>query len=212
GTSPHGQGHHTAWAMIVSDALGIALDDVEVVHGDTDVVPMGTGTFGSRSLQLGGMAVHRAAEDVIEQARQLAAELLEANPDDIVVDKVGGRLHVAGTPAVSKSWAELAGAAAANDGGGLAAEVLFESTMPTFPFGAHVAVVEVDTETGRVELTRFVAVDDAGTIVNPLIVEGQVHGGVATGVALALYESYVYDEDGTPLTTSLVGYAFPSAA
>ena len=212
GTSPHGQGHHTAWAMIVSDALGIALDDVEVVHGDTDVVPTGTGTFGSRSLQLGGMAVHRAAEDVIEQARQLAAELLEANPDDIVVDKVGGRLHVAGTPAVSKSWAELAGAAAANDGGGLAAEVLFESTMPTFPFGAHVAVVDVDTETGRVELTRFVAVDDAGRILNPLLAEGQRHGGIAQGVAQALLEEVRYDPDGNPVTSNLADYAFISAA
>jgi len=156
--------------------------------------------------------VHRAAEDVIEQARQLAAELLEANPDDIVVDKVGGRLHVAGTPAVSKSWAELAGAAAANDGGGLAAEVLFESTMPTFPFGAHVAVVEVDTETGRVELTRFVAVDDAGRILNPLLAEGQRHGGIAQGVAQALLEEVRYDPDGNPVTSNLADYAFISAA
>ena len=209
GTSPHGQGHHTAWSMLVSDALGIPLDQIEVVHGDTDLVPIGTGTFGSRSLQLGGVAVHQAAEEVLTKARDLAAHLLEANPDDIVLDKAGGRFHVAGTPTAAKSWAELA---AGDDGGSLAAEVTFNAPGPTFPFGAHVAVVEVDAETGRVTLQRLVAVDDAGTILNPLLAEGQLHGGLAQGAAQALLEEVRFDEEGNPVTSNLADYAFVSAA
>src|SRR5207249_3648943 len=209
GTSPHGQGHHTAWSMLVSDELGIPMDRIEVVHGDTDLIPSGVGTFGSRSLQVGGMAVHQAAEQVVVDARQLAAQLLEANPDDVVLDKVDGRFHVAGTPTAARTWAELA---TESGDSGLAAEVTFAAPSPTFPFGAHLAVVEVDTETGQVELQRFVAVDDAGRILNPLLAEGQIHGGLAQGAAQALLEEIRYDDDGNPVTSNLADYAFISAA
>ncbi len=219
GISPHGQGHHTSLAMIASDALGIPIDDIEVVHGDTDAVPQGGGTSASRSLQIGGTAVLQASEQVVEQARHLAAQLLEANPDDVLLDKAGGRFHVAGTPTIGRSWSEVAteaqGQSAEGDAaaqGGLRAELVFEASSPTFPFGAHLAVVEVDMETGRVELQRLVAVDDAGRILNPLLAEGQIHGGLAQGAAQALLEEVRYDDDGNPLTTNLADYAFVSAA
>jgi carbon-monoxide dehydrogenase large subunit len=212
GTSPHGQGHVTAWAMLASDQLGIPIEDVDVIHGDTDVVPRGMGTMGSRSLQSGGVAVHQAAGQVVDRARQLAADLLEASPDDVVLDKGLGRFHVAGTPAIARTWAELAQAESESEGGGgLAAEVDFAPPGPTFPFGAHLAVVEVDTETGKVEVVRLVAVDDAGRILNPLLAEGQVHGGLAQGIAQALLEEVRYDEDGNPVTSNLADYAFVSA-
>ncbi|HET6811556.1 MAG TPA: xanthine dehydrogenase family protein molybdopterin-binding subunit [Acidimicrobiales bacterium] len=208
GTSAHGQGHATAWSMLVSEALGIPMEDIEFVQSDTDKVPRGVGTFASRSLQSGGVAVHQASEEVLVKARQLAAELLEANPDDVVLDKVAGRFHVAGTPAVGRSWGELV---EASGDAGLAAEVDFTAPGPSFPFGAHVAVVEVDTDTGLVDVVRMVAVDDAGRMVNPLLVEGQVHGGLAQGVAQALLEEVVYDADGNPLTGNLADYAMVSA-
>ena len=208
GTSPHGQGHATAWAMLASEQTGIAIEDIEVIHGDTDLVPTGGGTSGSRSLQSGGVAVNQAAVALVDKARQQAADLLEANPDDVVLDRVEGHFHVAGTPAVAKSWGEVASAGAEP----LEASVSFSPTGATFPFGAHLAIVEVDTETGKVDLTRLVAVDDAGRILNPLLVEGQVHGGLAQGVAQALFEEVLYDSDGNPLTTTLIDYAFPSAA
>ena len=208
GTSPHGQGHATSWSMIVSDRLGIPMDDVEVVHGDTDLIPNGVGTFGSRSLQLGGTAVHEAAGKVLDVARRLAGELLEADPDDVVLDTASGRFHVAGTPAVSRSWVEVAEAAGE---GGLDAETEFTAQSPTFPFGAHVAVVEVDTDTGKATLQRMITVDDAGRLLNPLLVEGQRHGGIAQGVAQALLEEVVYDADGNPLTSNLADYTFISA-
>jgi len=206
GSSPHGQGHATAFAMLTAEELGIPLESVEVIHGDTDVVPSGVGTFGSRSLQLGGSAVVIACQRVVARARDLAASLLEANPDDVVLSD--GVFHVTGTPAVFRRWADVA--AAAPDG--LAEELTYEEQGPTFPFGAHLAAVDVDTETGGVRLVRFVAVDDAGRILNPLLAEGQVHGGIAQGVAQALYEEFRYDDDGNPLTTTLADYAFPSAA
>jgi carbon-monoxide dehydrogenase large subunit len=208
GVAPHGQGHATALAMVASDRLGIPLERITVVHGDTDVVPRGRGTGGSRSLQAGGTAVLSAADAVVEQARAVAAELLEANADDVVLDVGEGRFHVAGTPAVSRSWTEVAAAAP----GALAAELETDNPGPTFPFGAHVAVVDVDLETGVVRLRRLVAVDDAGTVINPLLVEGQVHGGLAQGVAQALFEEVLYDGEGNPLTTSFADYSFPSAA
>jgi carbon-monoxide dehydrogenase large subunit len=208
GTSPHGQGHVTSWSMIVSDRLGIPMDDIDVIHGDTDLVPNGVGTFGSRSLQLGGTAVHEAAGQVLDLARTLAGELLEANPDDVVLDTAAGRFHVAGTPAVSRTWAEVAASA---EEGGLDAETEFTAESPTFPFGAHVAVVEVDTDTGKVTLSRMITVDDAGRLLNPLLVEGQRHGGIAQGVAQALLEEVVYDADGNPLTSNLADYTFISA-
>lgn len=208
GSSGHGQGHDTSFAMLVTDALGIPLEDVTVVHGDTDLIPRGVGTFGSRSLQLGGSAIHEASGLVADKARELAAELLEADPADVELDRASGTFHVAGTPAVSKSWTEVA--AAAGDEG-IVAETDFQSESPTFPFGAHVAVVEVDTETGMVRLRRMVTCDDAGTVLNSLIVEGQRHGGIAQGVAQALYEHMQYDDDGNPVTGNLADYTMISA-
>ena len=212
GSCSHGQGHETAFAMIAAERLGLPVDRISIQKGDTDDVAKGTGTYGSKSAQIGGTAARIAADTVVEQAKRLVADYLEANPSDLVLDQALGRFHVAGTPDPSLSWAELA-ERAAGDGrlGELKADTEFTG-HPTFPFGTHIAVVEVDTETGQVELERMVCVDDAGTLINPLIAEGQVHGGVATGVAQALYEHYVFGEDGTPLTNNLLGYAFPSAA
>ncbi len=212
GTSPHGQGHATAWSMLASDELGIPMDRITVVHGDTDRVPVGTGTFGSRSLQQGGAAVQKISAEVVERARELAADLLEANVDDVVLDKDAGAFHVAGTPAVAKSWGELALTAVERDGAALDVEGNFVAPGPTFPFGAHVAVVEVDRDTGKVTLLRHVACDDAGTVLNPLLFEGQVHGGIGQGVAQALVEECRYDDDGNPLTTNFADYTFISSA
>ena len=213
GSFSHGQGHETTFAMIVADRLGLPIEAVRVIKGDTDEVSQGTGTYGSKSTQIGGAAARQAAEVVVERARVLASEQLEASADDIVLDPERGGFHVVGSPTPVLTWKELAAAAAAE--GRLAelrAAEIFKAGAPTFPFGAHVAAVEVDTETGEVELRRLVAVDDAGTIVNPVIAEGQVHGGVAAGVGQALFEDFAYDEEGNPLTASFLGYAFPSAA
>ena len=212
GSSAHGQGHHTAWAMLVSDRTGIPMARIEVRHGDTDDVPRGGGTGGSKSLQIGGAAAAAAAELVVEEARRLAAELLEADPADVVHDASTGTFAVAGTPVSARSWAELAAAAPGAGLERLFAETDFQPEGSTFPFGAHVAVVEVDTETSKVRLVRHVACDDAGTIVNPLLVEGQVHGGVAAGISQALFEEVRYDADGNPLTTTLADYSFPAAS
>ncbi len=212
GSFSHGQGHETTFAMIVAERLGLPVESVTVHKGDTDEIRGGTGTYGSKSTQIGGVAARLAADDVMELAKQLVAEYLEASPADIVLDPGLGRLHVAGDPSVGISWADLALRASDDERlGELKAEHEY-SAPPSFPFGAHVAVVEVDTETGRVELLRLLAVDDAGTLINPLIAEGQVHGGVAAGVGQALYEEVVYDDDGNPLTGTFVGYAFPSSA
>jgi carbon-monoxide dehydrogenase large subunit len=189
------------------------VEAVRVVKGDTDEVPRGTGTYASKSTQLGGVAAEQAAVEVADRARRLAGDLLEVSAEDIVLDLDAGRFHVAGAPQSALSWTELAGRL--RQEGRLAelrVERDFKADSPTFPFGAHVAVVELDTETGAVELLRLVAVDDAGRIVNPVVAEGQVHGGIATGVAQALYEEVVYDEFGNQLTASLAGYSFPSAA
>jgi carbon-monoxide dehydrogenase large subunit len=209
GTSPHGQGHVTSWAMLASEQTGIPIEDIDVIHGDTDIVPRGMGTGGSRSLQQGGLAVSQAATLLVDEARQLAAELLEANVDDIVLDKAAGRFHVAGTAAVAKSWAELAGASGE---AGLMVETDSVVDGATFPFGAHLVLVEVDTETGKVTILRVVAVDDAGRILNPMLLEGQVHGGLAQGVAQALLEGVTYDDDGNPTSANLADYTFISAA
>ena len=211
GTSPHGQGHVTSWAMLISDRLGIPIDRIEVVHGDTDLVPTGGTTGGSRSLQVGGVAMHQAAGVLADKAREQAADLLEADLDDVVLDASAGRFHVAGTPAVSRTWQDVGTAAVAGDAGALRVEHVFNSTGATYPSGAHLAVVEVDIETGQVALIRMVAVDDAGRILNPLIAEGQVHGGLAQGIAQALLEEMVYDADGNPLTSNFADYAFISA-
>jgi carbon-monoxide dehydrogenase large subunit len=212
GSFSHGQGHETTFAMIAAERLGLPIEKVTVVKGDTDDIPKGTGTYGSKSTQIGGMAAALAAEMVVEQAKSLAADYLEASADDLVLDDVHGRFHVVGAPEPAISWAELASRAA---GDGRLAELKAEHEfqgIPTFPFGAHVAVVEVDTDTGAVELLKLVAVDDAGTLINPLLAEGQVHGGVATGVGQALFEAVLYDADGNPLTGTFTGYEFPSAA
>ena len=209
GTSPHGQGHDTAWSMLVQEQTGIPMDRVELVWGDTDLVPVGTGTMGSRSLQQGGNAVFQVAGTLTEKAKAVAARLLEANEADVVLDKGRGVFHVTGTPAVSKSWADLAVAEKAN--GGLKHDDIIGVPGATFPFGAHVAVVEVDTETGRVKHLRQVACDDAGKVLNPMLLDGQIHGGVAQGVAQALLEEVLYDADGNPTTSNLADYGFISA-
>jgi carbon-monoxide dehydrogenase large subunit len=216
GSTPTGQGHDTTWAMIVADRLGVPVEDVEVVHGDTDRVRSGGLTVGSRSVQLGGTAIAGACAAVVDRARERAAELLEAAVDDVVLDAGTGRFHVTGTPARSLGWADLAAGIEGDEGdegddGGLAAEVDHQPAMPTFPFGAHVAVVEVDTETGRVRLRQLVALDDAGRILNPLLAEGQIHGGIAQGVAQALLEAVRYDDEGQPLTTNFADYLVISA-
>jgi carbon-monoxide dehydrogenase large subunit len=212
GSSAHGQGHATSWTMIVSDETGIPLDRIEVIHGDSDLVARGTGTFGSRSLQMGGAAVHGATLDVVSKARELAAAELEADPADVVLDRDTGRFHVAGTPGTGIDWGTLASSQAAAAAGGLTADQHFVPPSPTFPFGAHVAVVEVDSETGDARLVRIVAVDDAGRILNPMLAQGQLHGGIAQGVAQALYEEMRYDEDGMPLTGSLMSYQMVAAS
>jgi len=215
GTSPHGQGHETAWAQIVADALGVSFGAVTVRHSDTLLVARGEGTMGSRSLQIGGSAVLRASAALLDKARRLAAHLLETSESD--VRRLDGRIGVSEAPGLSLAWGELA-AAAADPASlppgmetGLRAQADFEMEDSTYPFGVHVAVVEVDTETGKVKLARHVAVDDCGRRVNPMLVEGQVHGGIAQGAAQALFESFVYDELGNPLTSSLATYAMPSA-
>ena len=217
GTSAHGQGHETTFAMIISDALGVPMEDIRVVHSDTAEVVRGGGTGGSRSLQIGGSALFRASEEVLAQAKQLAAHMLEASPDDIVIG-AGSGLEVAGVPASRLSWGELA--TAVKDPLRRPADMLdrlwheldYVSDGSSFPFGSHVAVVEVDAETGRVELLRIIAVDDCGKIVDPLLVAGQQHGGIGQGVAQALYEEVRYDSDGNPITANLMDYAVPSAA
>ncbi len=217
GTSAHGQGHETAFAMIISDRLGVPMESVRIVQSDTALVARGSGTGGSRSLQIGGSALYRASEGVLEKAKELAAHLLEASADDIVVHD-GGTVGVAGVPARAFSWGELA--LAASDPAklpegmepGLAHALDFDQGASSFPFGAHIAVVEVDTETGKVELIRHIGVDDAGRVLNPMLFAGQQHGGIAQGAAQALFEGVVYDDDGNPLTTTLLDYAVPSAA
>jgi carbon-monoxide dehydrogenase large subunit len=208
GSSSHGQGHHTAWAMLVSDATGIPFDKIEFRFGDTDDISRGGGTGGSRSLQVGGSAVKLATDSVIDKARQRAADLLEAAVEDVVIDTVRGGFHVVGSPAPLRTWSELMVGLDAP----LEAEVDYVPEGATFPFGTHICVVEVDVETGAVGVMRHIACDDAGIIINPLIVDGQVHGGIAQGVAQALLEVVAYDPDGNPITSNLADYGFISAA
>lgn len=215
GTSAHGQGHDTAFSMLVSDMLGIDMDKVTLLQSDTDHIPRGAGTMGSRSLQTAGSAVHVASETVLDKAKNLAAHLLEANVDDI--EKGSGGLQVAGVPAKALSWGELA--KAANDDAqrpegmdaGLAHELDFDGQDSTFPFGSHVSFVEVDTDTGEIQMLRHIAVDDCGKILNPMLVRGQQHGGIAQGIGQALFEQVCYDADGNPITSNLMDYLIPSA-
>jgi aerobic carbon-monoxide dehydrogenase large subunit len=215
GTSPHGQGHETAWAQIAADLLGYGIDEVEVLHGDTAFSPLGLDTYGSRSLPVGGVALWHASQKVIEKARQIVAHQLEVSGDDL--EYAGGTFTVKGSPdkAMTVKEASWAAFAAHNlpDGlePGLEAMAVYDPPNFSWPGGAHAAVVEIDVETGDTRLVRYVAVDDVGTMVNPLIVEGQIHGGIAQGVAAALYEEGRYDEDGNLLTANLVTYLVPSA-
>ena len=217
GTLSHGQGHHTVYAQILSQVLGIPISEVDFIDNDTSLVSRGMGTGGSRSLQVAGTAVMAASEQVLAKARTLAAHLLEASEDDLLVS--GNGLAVRGVPASALSWAELASAASdparlpsGMEPGLFADPGYHQSATGTAPFGCHIAVVEVDTETGRVDVVRFVAVDDCGTVVNPLLAEGQVHGGIAGGLGQALYEEIRYDADGNLLTSSFADYSMPSAA
>jgi aerobic carbon-monoxide dehydrogenase large subunit len=214
GTTSQGHGHATTWAQIASDALGIPVERIRVVEGDTDAIATGVGAVGSRSLQTAGMAIHRAATEVADRGRRLAAELLEAPVGDLVVAEGGVGFHVIGTPARTVTWAEVAAAVA--DNGQPADELTcgdFYDTegRNTFPSGTHVAVVEVDTETGLVRLRRLVTVDDAGTVVNPMIVEGQLHGGIASAVGQVLGEVILHDDAGNQVTGTLLDYPIPTA-
>ena len=218
GTSVHGQGHATAFAMLASEVLGIPMENINLVNSDTATVPRGAGTMGSRSLQTAGNAINAASIEVMDRAKQIAAHLLEASADDIVKGD-GGGLQVAGVPSKSVSWADLAAASkdseklpAGLDAATLRHELDFDGQGSTFPFGAHVSVVEVDTETGAVKMLRHIAVDDCGRILNPLLVAGQQHGGIAQGAAQALFEWVQYDEAGNPKSGNLMDYAMPSAA
>ena len=205
GTSPHGQGHETVWAMLASEELGIPIEKITVKWGDTDLIPEGGGTGGSRSLQQGGAAVRQASLELIEVARQRAADRLEVSPGDLVFEVAHSQFEVAGDPDAAVPLAGLA------ETERLFVRSVFSAPGPTFPFGAHVAVVEVDTATGKVTLRQMITVDDAGTVVNPLLAEGQRHGGIAQGAAQAFLEEVVYDPDGNLLTATFADYPFLSA-
>jgi CO/xanthine dehydrogenase Mo-binding subunit len=217
GSSPYGQGHYTTWSQLVSERTGVPIDRIEVVHGDTDVVPRGGITGGSRSAQKAGSAVAIATDQLVAEAAKFAADLLEAAPGDVVIDTATGQFHVAGSPAAaSVGWEEIAAArteAAKADGDdgeiAFACETDFDTEGPSVPYGAYAAVVEVDAETGAVDLRRMVSVDDAGTMINETIVRGQVHGGIGQAIGQALYEEFVYDADGNPITSNFMDYAIP---
>ncbi|MGY1811401.1 xanthine dehydrogenase family protein molybdopterin-binding subunit [Blastococcus sp. SYSU D00820] len=216
GSTPHGQGHETAWSQLVADSLGVPFEDVEVLHGDTAISSRGLDTYGSRSLVVGGSAVVKAADKVIAKARKIAAHLLEASEDDLEFS--GGKFSVRGTPGTGLGIQEIALAIfAAHDypegiEPSIDAEATYDPENFSFPHGTHICAMEVDTDTGFVKIRKYACVDDVGTIVNPLIVEGQVHGGLAQGIAQALYEEAVYDADGNLTTGTFVDYLLPSAA
>jgi carbon-monoxide dehydrogenase large subunit len=215
GSHSHGQSHETTFAQLVADTLGVPYESIEIRHGDTAQGPaFGLGTYGSRSLAVGGMAIHKASKKVIDKARQLAAHIFEASEDDVVVDH--GQFYVKGSPDKRKTLAEIALASygpglPAGMEQGLEAVAYFDPPNFVWPFGTHIAVVEVDPETGNVDLQRYAAVDDCGNVINPMIVDGQIHGGVAQGIAQALYEEVVYDGDGQIKTGTLTDYLVPTA-
>ncbi|HVM28523.1 MAG TPA: xanthine dehydrogenase family protein molybdopterin-binding subunit [Mycobacteriales bacterium] len=216
GATPHGQGHHTAWSQIAADALGVPFDDVEVITGDTDSSPKGMDTYGSRSLVVGGVAIHKATGKVLEKAKRIAAHLLEAAEDDVEFDK--GTFTVKGSPEAKLTIQEVALAtfAAHNLPDGmeptLDSDYVYDPENFSYPHGTHLCAVEIDTETGFTRIRKYVCVDDVGKIVNPVIVEGQVHGGLAQGIGQALYEEAVYDAEGNLTTGSLVDYLVPAAS
>lgn len=215
GTSPHGQGHETTWSQIAADALGIPYEDIEVLHGDTGLTPLGMDTYGSRSLSVGGVALHFALQKVVDKARKIAAHELEVSEDDLEYD--AGTYTVKGAPDKAKTIPEIAFAAwtAHNLPEGVEPELeathVYDPPNFTWPFGAHICVAEVDTETGETQILKYVAVDDCGTVINPMIVDGMVHGGVAQGIAEALYEEAVYDADGNLTTGNMTNYLVPTA-
>ena len=214
GTSPHGQGHATSWAQIAADTLQVPIDDVEVIHGDTRIVPKGMGTFGSRSAPVGGAAVLETAEGVREGAIAIAAHLLEAAARDVRLED--GAFHVVGMRSRSLSWQDVAAAGHSDElpdelRGKLEVADEFTPSGETYPFGAHGCVVEIDPDTGEISILRFVTVDDCGKVINPLLVQGQVHGGIAQGIGQALWEGAVYDESGNLITGNLMEYAVPRA-
>jgi carbon-monoxide dehydrogenase large subunit len=217
GSSPHGQGLDTSFAQIAADRLGIPPEQVEVLHGDTHQGPFGWGTYGSRSLSVGGEAIARAAERVQEKAKQVCAAMLEAAPDDI--ELADGSFRVKGQPDKAMTMAEIAGAAhippqelPADIEPGLEESAFYDPENFVFPFGAHACVADVDVDTGKVEVVRWVAVDDCGPAINPMLIDGQVHGGIVHGIGQALYEQIVYDDEGQLVTGSFVDYALPTAA
>jgi aerobic carbon-monoxide dehydrogenase large subunit len=216
GSSAHGQGHETAWSQIVADQLGVPFEDIRVLHGDTQISPKGMDTYGSRSLAVGGLAVVQACDKVVAKAKVIAAAMLEASADDLEFS--AGRFAVKGDPEASKTIQEIAlatfAAHALPDGvePSLDSDATYDPDNFSFPHGTHLCATEVDTETGFVKIRSYVAVDDVGVVVNPLIVEGQVHGGIAQGIAQALYEEGVYDDDGNLVTATLADYLVPSAA
>ena len=215
GVSPHGQGQETSFAQIVADEYGISIDDIVVIHGDTGRQPQGIGTFGSRATAVGGAALIIATKQVKEKMAQIAAHMLEANADDLVFED--GNIFVQGSPGSAVTFADVASTAhvAVNlppdVEPGLEATHFFEPSNFTYPFGAHISIVEVDPETGEIDLQRYVAIDDCGNIINPMLVDGQVHGGIAQGLGQAMYEGAVYDENGQLLTGSFMDYAIPKA-
>jgi len=215
GSLPHGQGVETTFAQIVADELGVPYDDIVIEHSDTLGTPFGYGTYGSRSLAVGGTAVYRSVAKIKEKAKKIAAHMLEANPDDMVYEN--GRVYVKGSPDRAKTLGEIALQASVAYDLPEGMEPFLDETSYydppncTFPFGTHIAIVEVDPDTGIVDLKRYVAVDDCGNVINPLIVDGQIHGGIAQGIAQALYERAVYDENGQLVTGTLMDYAVPAA-
>jgi aerobic carbon-monoxide dehydrogenase large subunit len=215
GTSPHGQGHATCWSQIAADALGVPFDDVEVVHGDTKAAPQGMDTYGSRSLVVGGVAVHQAAQKVVAKARKVAAHLLEANEADLEFS--GGTFSVKGSPEATKTIQEVAFETFSShdmpDGmePTINAEHLVDPDNFSYPHGTHLCAVEVDTETGRARIRSYVCVDDVGKVINPMIVQGQIHGGLAQGIAQALFEEAVYDTEGNLVSGTMADYLVPSA-
>jgi carbon-monoxide dehydrogenase large subunit len=215
GTSPHGQGHLTTFSQVAADALGVPFEDVEIIVNDTAAVPWGLDTYGSRSLVVGGTAIRHAAEALVEKAKQLAAHLLEADANDIEFE--AGTFRVKGTPGATKTIQEIAFASFVAHSMPddttpiLSADYLMDPQTFSFPHGTHLCAVEVDTETGMTKIRKYVSVDDVGSVVNPMIVEGQVHGGVAQGIAQALFEEAAYDDDGNLVTGTLVDYLVPAA-
>ncbi len=215
GTSPHGQGHATTFSQIAADRLGVAVDEVEFLHGDTAVSQLGLDSYGSRSLAVGGVALWHAAEKIVAKSKRIAAHTLEVAEEDLEYET--GRFTVRGTDKsmTVKETAFLAWAAHNLPDGmepGLEAQHVYDPTNFSWPGGCHIAVVEIDTETGNADLVRYVAIDDVGRVINPMVVDGQVHGGIAQGVAQALFEEAVYDEDGNLVNGSLTNYLVPSAA